>query len=262
MTPFYAEDLAHIHHTGFGAFAREAAPGLLAMLRRSGVTQGLVVDLGCGTGLWAQSLVEAGYEVLGVDCAPAMLRLARETAPAARYVLSSLYDVEIPPCGAVTAIGEGLTYIGAQDPQEALPGLFSRVHQALSPGGVLIFDAILRSSGEPMRYRSSREGSDWRVEAEVVEEPDQCLLTRQITTIRSIDGIDRRSEEEHSVRTFPSGQLEQMLLSSGFRFEAHQCYGAMPLLPQRVAFLAYKDLRPDMQRRSPSLPSDSRGARG
>lgn len=40
MSAFYAEDLAYIHHTGFGAFAREAAPGLLAMLRRSDVTRG------------------------------------------------------------------------------------------------------------------------------------------------------------------------------------------------------------------------------
>lgn len=240
MSAFYADDLAYIHHTGFGAFAREAAPGLLEMLRRSGVNQGLVVDLGCGSGLWAQALVEAGYEVLGVDCAPAMTRLARETAPAARYLLSSLYDVEIPPCAAVTAIGEGLTYIGAQDPQEALPDLFFRVHEALSPGGVLIFDAILRSSGEPMRYRSSREGRDWRVEAEVVEEPGQCLLTRQITTTRSVDGIERRSEEKHSVRTFTPGQLERMLLSCGFRLETQHSYGAMLLLPQRVAFLAHK----------------------
>src|SRR5262245_26473393 len=65
----YREDLAYIHDVGFSAFALQAAPGLLALLRRGGVTQGLVVDLGCGTGLWAAELLRAGYQVLGVDVA-------------------------------------------------------------------------------------------------------------------------------------------------------------------------------------------------
>lgn len=240
MDAFYAEDLATIHHTAFGAFARDAAPGLLALLCRAGVTGGLVVDLGCGSGLWARALLDAGYEVLGVDCAPAMIDLARQTAPAARYLLSSLYDVDLPPCAAVTAIGEGLTYIAPQDPREALPGLFSRIHRALAPGGVLVFDAVLRSPDAPMRYRSSHQGEGWRVEVEVVEEPERSLLTRQITTLRSLGGSDRRVEETHAVRTFSREELEDLLARCGFRVEVHLSYGAMALPPQRIAFLAQK----------------------
>src|SRR5262245_34869396 len=71
MTAAYREDLAYIHDVGHGDFARDAAPGLLALLRRQGIREGLVVDLGCGSGIWAEILVREGYRVLGIDLSPA-----------------------------------------------------------------------------------------------------------------------------------------------------------------------------------------------
>ena len=53
---WYGEDLAYIHDVGFGDFALGAAPGMLEILRRSGIRGALVVDLGCGSGLWAREL--------------------------------------------------------------------------------------------------------------------------------------------------------------------------------------------------------------
>jgi len=82
----YKDDLAYIHDVGFGDFAKKAAPGLLKILRRSGITKGLVVDLGCGSGIWAHELGEAGYKVLGVDISAAMLKLARKKVPQARFL--------------------------------------------------------------------------------------------------------------------------------------------------------------------------------
>jgi hypothetical protein len=45
----YESDLAYIHDPGFGDFARQAAPGLLDILRRAGIPSGLILNLGCGT---------------------------------------------------------------------------------------------------------------------------------------------------------------------------------------------------------------------
>lgn len=240
MSPFYAEDLAFIHHTGFAGFAQEAAPGVLALLQGAGIRRGLVVDLGCGSGLWARTLLEAGFEVLGVDISPAMIALARGIAPAARYLVSSFYDVDLPSCAAVTALGEGFIYMADQDPREALPVFLPRVYGALVPGGVLLFDMILRSEKEPMRYRAAREGADWRVDTEVIEAPELSLLTRHITTRRQVEGTERITQETHRVRTFSAIELERLLQACGFEVEMHRHYGAMPLPPQRLAFLARK----------------------
>ncbi len=62
MKEFYKEDLAFIHDTGHSDFALKSAPGILDILRRNEIRDGLVVDLGCGSGLWAEQLVKAGYQ--------------------------------------------------------------------------------------------------------------------------------------------------------------------------------------------------------
>jgi SAM-dependent methyltransferase len=106
----YGRDLAYVHDAAFGHLARGGARTLLRLLRRARVRDGLVVDLGAGTGITSRALNDAGYEVLGVELSPDMVELARRRAPAARFVRSSLLDAELPACVAVAAIGECLNY--------------------------------------------------------------------------------------------------------------------------------------------------------
>src|SRR5262252_1578743 len=139
----YREDLAYIHDVGHGDFARQSAPGVLAMLRASGLTAGRVIDLGCGSGIWAEELARAGYDVLGVDISPAMIELARRRVPEAQFRVGSFLRARLPRCVAVTALRECFNYLFDQaNSGEALAGLFARVHRALRPGGVLIFDVL------------------------------------------------------------------------------------------------------------------------
>ncbi len=69
MAGFYREDLAYVHDVGHAGFALRSAPGILGILRDNGILGGLVVDLGCGSGLWARELLRAGCGVLGIDIA-------------------------------------------------------------------------------------------------------------------------------------------------------------------------------------------------
>src|SRR5215210_1955469 len=52
---WYGEDLAYIHDVGHAEFALGAAPGILEILDPNGMHDGLVVDLGCGSGRWARA---------------------------------------------------------------------------------------------------------------------------------------------------------------------------------------------------------------
>ncbi len=124
---FYGRDVAHVHDTGHGDYARDAAPDLLRRLHEAGLDGGLVVDLGCGSGIWARALLDAGFEVLGVDLSADLLAIARERAPEARFVQASVLDAELPRCAAVTAMSEVVNY--AADPRlgrPALAGLMAR----------------------------------------------------------------------------------------------------------------------------------------
>lgn len=53
--------------------------------RRKWKTEGIVVDLGCGSGIWTTALADSGYEVVGVDISPAMIEIACQRVPEARF---------------------------------------------------------------------------------------------------------------------------------------------------------------------------------
>src|ERR687896_413411 len=141
MVEWYREDLAYIHDVGFGDYALESAPGILEILARSEIREGLVVDLGCGSGLWARELTKACYRVLCIDISESMIDIARRRAPEAEFRVGSLFEADIPPCEAVTAIGEVLNYLFDPDNGRGrLVSLFRRIYYALAPDGVFVFD--------------------------------------------------------------------------------------------------------------------------
>ena len=100
MAGWYREDLAYIHDVGHADFALRSAPGILEVLQENGIPDGLVVDLGCGSGLWARELLGAGYRVLGIDISESMIEIAREKAPGAEFRVGSLFEADIPPRGS------------------------------------------------------------------------------------------------------------------------------------------------------------------
>jgi SAM-dependent methyltransferase len=236
----YQHDVAWIHHVGFGDFSRRAAPGLLRLIRGAGIRRGRLIDLGCGSGLWAAAAARAGFTVIGVDGSRAMIRLARQAAPAARFLHASLYDVRIPACDAVTAIGESLSYLEPGNLRRSgLGRLLGRIAHALRPGGLFIFD-VLVSGGPPLDGRHWRAGRDWVVLAEAREQPAQKRLTRRIVSFRRIGRHWRRAGETHRIRLFERGEVERALRKAGFVVRVVQRYGRERLLPRRRAFIARK----------------------
>ena len=186
MADAYGSDLTYIHDTGHGDLARAAAQTVIEILRRGGRSSGRVVDLGCGSGILARALLDAGFDVTGFDLSEAMIATARRRAPRADLRVGSFLDADIPACVAVTAIGECFSYLFDENVAGAgLDRLFERVHRALEPRGVFLFDVAapgrLRGAS-PQRYW--REGEDWAVLVEVDEDAPARRLTRSITTFR------------------------------------------------------------------------------
>jgi SAM-dependent methyltransferase len=237
---FYDDDLAYIHDVGFGGYASGAAPGLLDILRNAGIDDGLVVDLGCGSGIWALYLTDAGYDVHGFDIAPAMIALARQRAPAAQFEVGSLFATRLPICRAITSLGEVLCYRSqegyARDP---LPAFFDRAADALMPGGVLVFD-IAETGLDKGRAPTFRAGPDWAclLRFEYNDERDQ--LIRHITSFRKVGELYRRSEEVHRVQLYDRRAIAAMLRKVGFRVRMVRKFGGYSLLPGRTGFIARK----------------------
>jgi SAM-dependent methyltransferase len=242
MTRYYKEDLAFIHDVGFGDWALKSAPGLLEILKRNGISEGLVVDLGCGSGLWARELAKARYRVLGIDISEAMIAIARKRVPNAEFRVASMLSVEIPSCSAVTSISECLNYLfDSRRDEKTLVPLFRRVYDALTPGGVFIFDIAepgQLKSGTPAK--GFTEGKDWMVLVEKEEDQERAVLTRRITSFRKKGTHYRRSDEVHCQRLFKSTEVAIELRRIGFRVRVSRSYGQYQLPPAHAAFVARK----------------------
>ena len=236
----YHDDLAYVHDVGFNFYAEGMAPGVLQTLHEAGIDDGLVIDLGCGSGIWAGKLVEAGHQVLGVDLSPGMLRIARRRAPRAKFVAESFVEFRPPRCRAVTALGEIFNYLS--DPKNGaatLRRVCQRIYHALQPGGVLVFDVA-----EPARGKSAaigfRSGGDWACAHETTYDARRKILTRHIITFRKSGKHYRRHEETHRLRLYRRQDVARMLRDIGFRVRTTRRFGDFELLPGMAAFIARK----------------------
>jgi len=239
MKEWYSDDLAYIHDAGFADHAIKSAPGLLGILARAKIGRGLVVDLGCGSGVWAEQLVSANYQVLGIDISESMIRIARRRAPAAEFRVESLFRARIPTCSAVTSIGECLNYMFDSGAGTAgLRRLFRRVHRALEPGGVFIFDIAEPGQVQAGNHRRGfTEGEDWIVLVEKEEDTEKSILTRRIITLRKAAQQYRRFDEVHRQRLYKAQDIAGEVRRAGFRVRTVRRYGDYSLPKHHAGFV-------------------------
>jgi SAM-dependent methyltransferase len=232
----YAEDLAHIHASGFTALAGTAAPAVVDLLRGAGIESGLVIDLGCGNGITSRALVDAGYEVLGIDSSRPFLARARREVPGARFRHGSFLEERLPECRAVLAVGEVLAYT-----ERSLDPVFRRVFRALRPGGLFVFD--LPGPGRVPHGGPARnwwEGDDWAILMETEEDPRRRLLTRRMITFRRTGGGWRRGGETHRQRVYLPSETSARLRRIGFRVRVRRGYAGERFVPGHYVVVASK----------------------
>jgi SAM-dependent methyltransferase len=194
--------------------------------------------------LWACELIDAGYRVLGIDISEAMIELSRKKVPEADFRVGSLFEVEIPPCAAVTAISEVLNYLfDAENEDLGLGRLFQRVHDALVPGGVFVFDVLGPGQVPPGdKTRGFGVGEDWAVLSEREEDVERGTMERRIVSFRKAGEYYRRDDEVHRVRLYDPSGLSAELERAGFRVRTMRSYGGLPLSEGHAAFVARKPL--------------------
>lgn len=230
----YGIDLAVIHDQGFGDWARASAGPLLAFLTHLGIDSGQVVELGCGSGILAQALVEQGFAVTGFDTSPAMLELARRRVSQGAFVLAAAGEAQLPLCRAVFAVGEVFNY----EPSAELIDVFRRVFDALEPGGAFVFDVAGPGRVPGGHTRNFKQGAGWTILFEAVE--NDSRLERRITTFVQEGQLYRRGEELHRLRLLKPLQVSSALLECGFQVRVSDRYGDEALAPGHAVFYAVK----------------------
>ena len=115
---------------------------LKGLLKEYKIEDGLVLDLGCGTGTMTEILASEGYDMIGIDNSEDMLEIAQEKKEKSGYdILYLLQDMrEFELYGtvkAVVSICDSLNYVTEE---EELLEVFRLVNNYLDPKGIFIFD--------------------------------------------------------------------------------------------------------------------------
>jgi len=234
---YYREDLALVHHLGFGFHADACAPGILALLEP--VRGGIILELGCGSGLLTRYLVEAGHRVVATDASQAMLALARQTAPGAQVRQLVLPDDSLPECDAVVSIGHVLSYLADES---AVERALATTADAIRPGGVLALDLCDLRYGELRRDEpnSSRIDEDWAIVTQF-SLPRPNLFVREIAAfLRNEDGTWRRDDERHENILVDTSAVPALLAEHGVQARVSKSFGDEELPDGLVAIVGRK----------------------
>ena len=236
----YGEDLSHIHDVGFGGLAEHAAKGLPQVFRENQISDGLVIDVGCGSGIWAKALVDHGYKALGIDQSASMIDIARQRVPEAEFRTESFLTSSLPPCKAITALGEVLNYqFDERNSRDALIGFFNKTYHALEPGGLFVFDLAGpgRNKTTPQLFRDSE---DWTCLVQHTLNESNDFLSRSIITYRKVGDLYRRDEETHEMQLYPPDEIVRELQQIGFEVQTVDRYGEFVFPDALIGYVCRK----------------------
>lgn len=219
---------------------------LCKILAQHGITDGPVLDLGCGTGKMTRLMSEQGYDMTGIDNAAEMLQIAAMEPGEVPilYLLQDMQDLELDGCvRAVYSVCDCVNYVLDEG---GLQQAFSRVHEYLEEDGVFIFDVntsykYTKLLAENTFAESRDEGSfiwdNYYDEEERINEYDLTLF------IPEGDELYRRYTETHYQRNYETETLLKLLKNAGFTdICVYDDYTDAPLceMSERAVFVAKK----------------------
>lgn len=224
----FREDYVLVYQHRDDSAADEEIANLLARLPIK--KTGRVLDLCCGSGRHSRALARRGYEVVGVDLSPVLLKLAEEqnTYPHLRFVQCDMRD--IPFCEEFDIVVNLFTSFGYFTSDQENAKVVGNMAKALKVGGELIIDYLNPAYVEAnLVPRSTKE-----VAGMVIEEQrwiENGFVKKRIAIREQTGGEPREYLEQ--VRLFRLEQMTAMLEEAGFG--QIQVFGDYQFQPYRDA---------------------------
>jgi SAM-dependent methyltransferase len=199
-----------------------------ALLRRHGLTQGRLLELGCGTGVHASGLVRCGFEVVGIDRSPSMLAQAERrraglpAAEAARLAFApgDARAVRLPGrFDAVLALFHVMSY---QRTGADLDAAMATAAAHLAPGGLFLFDCwhgpAVRAERPEVRTKRVEDDAvvlERLATPRVLAEEPVVEVAYDLTVTDKRTGAATKLREVHSMRYLFPDEIHSALSRSG-----------------------------------------------
>lgn len=198
---------------------------IVTLLKKHGIEDGLVLDLGCGTGTLTELLADRGYDMIGVDNSEEMLSVAMEKrAESGKDILYLLQDMrEFELYGTVRAVVSVCDSVNYILNQNELTEVFKLVNNYLDPGGIFIFDCNTEFKytellGEQTIAEDREEGSF--IWDNYYDEEERINEYRLSLFIRETNGLYRKHTEYHYQRCYSMDEIKNIIEASGMKLLA------------------------------------------
>lgn len=199
---------------------------VVRILEDYGIRDGIVADLGCGTGNLTERLAAAGYDMIGIDNSEDMLEIALEkklkSGSDILYLCQDMRAFELyGTCRAFVSRCDAVNYLTEYD---ELVQMFRLVNNYLDPEGIFVFDCNTVHKYETLladnTIAENREiGSFiWENSYEPetrINEYDLTLFIRQEETGKGQEPLFRRFQETHFQRAYPLEDLKRAASQAG-----------------------------------------------
>ena len=216
-------------------------------LKAHGITDGILADLGCGTGDLTLMLTQAGYDVIGIDRSEEMLSVLREKADelglTGRLLLLKQDLLDLDLYGTIRAAVSTFDTYSHIGPQENFEKAIRKAAYFMERGGVFIFDL-----NTPYKHRNVLGENVFTFE----EEDASCVWRNHYSAADrrveiSVD-IDYRETGEHfheafSEYTYDLDTIRTALEKHGFVLESvcdGETFGPLTEKSERYFFCAVK----------------------
>jgi len=202
----------------------EWAEYLVDLLKEYGIKDGLVLDLGCGTGNMTELLAASGYDMIGVDNAEEMLEIAMEKREKSGhdilYLLQDMREFELyGTVKAIVSICDSINYITEE---EDLLEVFRLANNYLDPKGIFIFDFntvhkyrdVLGSQTiAEDREECSFIWDNYYYEDEQINEYELSLFIKE-----NDSDLYRKYQEMHYQKAYELDTIKRLVEESGLEF--------------------------------------------
>lgn len=203
----------------------EWAVYLTGIFREYKIEDGLILDLGCGTGSMTELLAAEGYDMIGIDHAEEMLEIAMDKRAQSGhdilYLMQDMREFELyGTVRAIISVCDSMNYI-MED--EDVKEVFRLVNNYLDPGGIFLFDFNTEYKyREILGDRTIAESRDdcsfiwdnYYYEDERVNEYELTLF------IREEESLYRRYQEMHYQKAYTQNQMKALAEEAGLVFVA------------------------------------------
>ena len=194
-----------------------------------GIRDGLVLELGCGTGSLTELLAARGFDMIGVDNSDEMLNIACEKREKSGrdilYLNQDMRSFELyGTVRAVVSVCDSLNYL-LED--EDLTACFRLVNNYLDPGGIFIFDFNTRYKYETVIGDSviaeNREDCSfiWENYYDAdsgINEYDLTIFVKEPEASSSGEELISRFQEVHFQRGYTLEEMWSFIERSGLAF--------------------------------------------